>query len=92
MPDKIPETIAPKPKHKASYATDKRSGGYLVRVSGPYPEKFAGREIPVTQKSGEMHMEKLTRLIWTGADTETGERVALYKFESRPREEITFDF
>ncbi len=74
-------------KHRATYATDKRNGGYLVRVQGPYPEKFAGREVPVMLKSGKEQTEKLSRLIWTGADTETGDKVALYKFEPRPREE-----
>jgi hypothetical protein len=77
----------PKPLHRATYATDKRNGGYLIRVVGPYPEKFAGEEVPVTTKAGTVHAEKLIRLIWTGADLESGERVALYKFESRPREE-----
>jgi hypothetical protein len=74
-------------KHKATYATDKRNGGYLVRISGPYPEMFAGREVPVTMKSGEEHSEKLVRLIWTGVDKESGDRVSLYKFESKPRVE-----
>lgn len=83
----MPSAEAPRPKHRATYATDKRSGGYLVRVAGPYPEKFVGREVPVTLKSGEQHPEKLIRLIWTGTDAETGDKVALYKFESRPREE-----
>lgn len=77
--------------HKATYATDKRKGGYLVRVAGPYPEKFIGREVPVLQKSGEIHNEKLIRLIWTGADAENGGLVALYAFESRPREDAVDD-
>lgn len=84
----------PKPLHKATYATDKKKGGYLIRIAGPYPEKFAGREVPVTTKAGAQHAEKLVRLIWSGADTETGERVALYTFESKPRgedvEQLTF--
>lgn len=73
--------------HKATYATDKRNGGYLIRVQGPYPEMFAGREVPVTTKAGDEHMEKLVRLIWKGTDPESGQLVALYKFESKPREE-----
>jgi hypothetical protein len=76
-------------KHKATYARDKRKGGYLVRVAGPYPEMFAGREVPVTTRDGAEHPEKLTALIWTGADAERGERVALYAFESRPRDTDT---
>lgn len=74
------------PLHKATYASDKRNGGYLVRVAGPYPEKFVGRMVPVTTRDGQTHDEKLTRLIWTGADAENGGLVALYKFEARPRE------
>ena len=82
------KTTEPKRAHKATYATDKRNGGYLIRVQGPYSEVFAGREVPVTTKSGDEHTEKLTRLIWSGNDTESGQKVALYKFESKPREEL----
>lgn len=73
-------------QHRATYATDKRAGGYLIRVVGPRCEAFAGREVPVTTKANTEHMEKLTRIVWTGNDKETGERVALYKFEAKPRE------
>jgi hypothetical protein len=78
-------------KHKATYARDKKKGGYLVRVSGPYPEKFAGRDVPVQMLDGTTHVEKLLKLIWTGIDTgeyggKAGESVTLYTFESRPRE------
>lgn len=76
-----------KRKHKATYATDKRTGGYLVRVAGPTAERFAGRTVPVNTKAGAEHLEKLARLIWTGTDKETGEKVALYKFESKPRDD-----
>ena len=72
--------------HRATYSSDKRNGGYLVRIAGPYPEKFAGKDVPVSTKSGGEHEERLTRLIWTGTDRESGEKVALYKFESQPRE------
>lgn len=81
----------PKTLHKATYARDKRKGGYLVRVAGPYPERFAGRTVPVTMKNGESHDEKLTGLIWTGTDTENGGLVALYTFEPRPREDVEKD-
>ena len=74
-------------KHRATYATDKRAGGYLIRVIGPHAEVFSGREVPVNTRGGDEHTEKLIRLVWTGKDPETGEKVALYKFESRPREE-----
>lgn len=90
-PEKKPATAA-KPRHTATYATDKRKGGYLVRVVGEYPDKFAGREVPVKTKGGQVHNEKLSRLIWTGADKETGEKVALYAFESRPREQEQLEF
>ena len=85
------EPKAAKRLHKATYATDKRKGGYLVRVQGPTAERFAGREVPVTLKDGTEHPEKLLRLIWSGIDSESGERVALYAFESRPREEKADD-
>lgn len=79
--------------HKATYAADKRKGGYLIRVSGPNAERFVGRDVPVTRRDGTEDMEKLTRLVWVGTDRETGEKVALYGFEPRPREgqeEIAF--
>lgn len=76
--------------HKAGYAADKKKGGYLVRVLGPRAADFVGREVPVTTKSGAEHVEKLTRLIWSGTDD--GEisgyvgPAALYAFESKPKE------
>lgn len=85
-------TEAPKRQHRATYATDKRNGGYMVRVVGPYPERFAGREVPVNTKAGSEHVEKLTRLVWTGTDKETGEKVALYKFEPKPQEQEEIQF
>lgn len=80
----------PRRAHKATYATDKRNGGYLIRVQGPNASAFIGREIPVTTKSGDEHNEKLIRLIWSGTDDGkisgyTGP-CALYAFESKPRE------
>ena len=84
--------MPPKARHVATYATDKRKGGYLVRVEGPDAAMFAGREVPVTVRSGTMHHERLDRLIWSGTDAETGKPVALYSFLSKPREttEVTF--
>lgn len=79
--------------HKATYATDKRNWGYLIRVQGPNASKFSGRDVPVTMKSGDEHSEKLKRLVWAGKDQETGENVALYQFEAKPREktdEVSF--
>lgn len=80
--------------HRATYATDKRAGGYLIRIQGPNADKFAGREVPVTMKNGDEHKEKLQRLVWSGKDKETSENVGLYKFEAKPREtkETTFEF
>jgi hypothetical protein len=82
---------APKRLHRATYARDKKKGGYLVRVAGPTAGAFAGREVPVTMLDKSEHMEKLVRLIWTGIDTgefggTAGEPIALYTFESHPRE------
>lgn len=77
---------AAKRKHRATYAADKRNGGWLIRVAGPTPEKFAGREVPVTMKGGDEHSETLQRLIWKGNDQETGEPVALYTFKAKPKD------
>ena len=83
----------PKRSHKASYARDKRKGGYLIRIQGPHAGAFAGREVPVTTMAGDEHLAKLVGLIWVGVDTKTGDPVALYKFESEPREQVEeFEF
>jgi hypothetical protein len=83
------ETKEPTPakrQHKATYATDKRNGGYLIRVAGPNAAKFAGKTVPVTLKNDSEQNEMLERLIWAGKDKESGENVALYKFAPKPRE------
>ena len=77
--------------HKATYARDKRKGGYLIRVAGPNAQAFAGREVPVTMKNGDEHTEKLSGLIWSGIDTESGDNVALYSFESRPKDDAEIE-
>ena len=90
--------------HKASYAQDKKKGGYLVRVIGPSADKFAGREVPVTNREGAEHPEKLDRLVWSGIDAGipakdgkpeikgTGQPAALYTFTSNPRKKIDVEF
>jgi hypothetical protein len=77
--------------HTATYARDKKKGGYLIRVAGPNAGMFAGRAVPVSMLDKSEHEEKLVRLIWTGTDTgeyggKAGEPIALYTFESHPRE------
>ena len=84
--DYMAKDVTGKRAHKATYATDKRKGGYLVRVAGPQSNAFVGRDVPVTTKNGSEHVEKLLRLIWSGIDKESGEPVSLYTFESKPRE------
>lgn len=79
---------APKRSHKATYARDKRKGGYLIRVIGPAAAAFAGREVPVIRKDDSETMEKLDSLIWSGTDEETGKPVALYSFEARPKDDL----
>lgn len=78
--------------HKATYATDKKKGGYLVRVAGPHASEFVGREVPVSRKDNSETKEKLAKLIWSGKDAVSGENVALYTFVARPRglDEILF--
>lgn len=83
---------APKRAHRATYATDKKTGGYLIRVAGPHANAFAGRTVPVNLKDGSEQSEKLERLIWSGKDKETGENVSLYKFEAKPREQTEIQF
>ena len=76
---------------RATYASDNRNGGYMIRVEGPNSARFVGRVVPVTTRNGDEHMETLERLIWAGTDKETGKPVALYKFNSKPRDEAMED-
>lgn len=77
--------MAEKRQHTATYATDKRKGGYLIRVAGPNAAAFAKREVPVQTKNGTEHKETLDRLIWSGNDQETGMPCALYTFLAKPK-------
>lgn len=86
------ETSVTKRKHKATYATDKRNGGYLIRVAGPHANKFAGREVPVTTRDGAEHLEELEKMVWAGKDEQNGEPVALYKFKAKPQEKLEVEF
>lgn len=80
-------TASTKGQHKATYATDKKKGGYLIRVVGPHAEKFATRIVPVTTKAGAVHDEDLIKLIASGPDQDTGTTWALYTFKAKPRDE-----
>lgn len=77
-------------QHKATYARDKRNGGYIIRVEGPNAPRFAGREVPLLKKgeTSPSSNETLTDLIWSGLDSESGKPVALYHFAAKPREEL----
>jgi len=74
-------------QHRATFATDKRNGGYLIRVAGPYANRFNGRDVPVTRKDGSETTVTLERVIWAGKDRESGEPVALYTFVRQEIEE-----
>jgi len=73
-------------QHKASYARDRRKGGYIIRVEGPHANRFAGREVPVVTMAGKETMELLEELLWTGTDEKSQKPVALYTFKPRPQE------
>lgn len=73
--------------HKATYARDKRKGGWMIRVQGPHANVFAGREVPVTMMDGKEHTELLETLTWSGKDELTGAPVALYTFTPKPKED-----
>ena len=75
-----------KRSHKATYARDKKKGGYLIRVQGPQSKAFAGREVPVTRMDNTEEKETLDRLIWTGKDETTGSPVSLYSFVAKPKD------
>lgn len=76
-----------KRNHRATYSRDKKKGGYIIRIEGPTPAVFAGREVPVETKDGSEHMEELEHLIWSGNDAETGKPIALYSFKAKPKSE-----
>lgn len=86
------EEKKPARAHRATYARDKKKGGYLVRVEGPHASEFAGRTVPVTMKDGTEQTEKLEKLIWSGKDQESGKPVALYAFVAKPKEEKEVEF
>lgn len=89
---------APKRLHIATYAADRKKGGYNIRVVGPHAAEFVGREVPVTRRDLTESMEKLTKLLWSGVDEGTkenpgsGKPAALYAFAPKPRvdDEIVF--
>lgn len=78
--------------HKASYARDKKAGGYLIRVEGPNANAFVDREVPVLRMDGSENLEKLVAIVWTGKDSQSGANVALYKFEQKAREIENIEF
>ena len=89
---KTVENVVPKRQHEATYATDKKKGGYNIRVIGPHADKFAGREVPVKRRDGTESFEKLVKILWTGKDDDapdgsykgSGKPVALYSFAAKP--------
>lgn len=94
----VPVKSGAKREHKATYAADKRNGGYLVRVIGPQANKFAGKIVPVVKRDDSESQEALERVVWTGIDSGTPDRpgtgkpVALYTFTQKPKvdDEILF--
>lgn len=81
-------------QHRANYSRDNVNGGWLIRVVGPFANRFRGREVPVLTNSGENHPEKLDKLIWSGVDegnvnpADKGKNVALYSFLPKPKDEL----
>lgn len=84
--DFVNQSEKAKRQHRATYARDKRKGGYLIRITGPHADRFAGRTVPVTRRDNSESEEKLEALIWSGVDEDTNGPVALYAFEPRPRD------
>lgn len=81
-------------QHHATFARDKRRGGYMVRVEGPNANRFAGRVVPVSMKDGQETQAELDVLIWSGPDKQSGKLTALYSVVPHALEnlddEITF--
>lgn len=87
----VPVKSGARREHKATYARDKRNGGYLVRVIGPHANKFGGKIVPVVKRDDTESQEALENVVWTGIDTGTPEKpgtgkpVALYTFTQKPK-------
>jgi hypothetical protein len=88
----VPVKQGEKRQHKATYARDKKSGGYLIRVEGPHASAFAGKIVPVVRRDDSENSEALDTLIWAGKDEETGKPVALYRFVQKPRHDVEPEF
>lgn len=78
--------------HKATFARDKRQGGYLIRVEGPHANRFAERTVPVTRFDGSESDVTLAALVWAGKDEKTGKPVALYSFVADKKEPERVEF
>lgn len=79
--------------HKATYARDKRQGGYLVRITGPRAKEFrVGQYVPVTRMDGSENMEQLNGLVWQGTDEDTSAPCALYQMTKRARAVDAIEF
>ena len=86
------ELTTSKRQHKATWARDNRNGGYLVRVEGPYANRFARRQVPVTKRDGTESTEQLLDLIWSGQDQQTSAHVALYGYEPHAPDQEEAEF
>ncbi len=93
------QPVSGKGSHRATFSRDKKNPGkFLVRVVGPYAEKFENREVPVQVNDGTTKMTKLTRAIASGEDdgkiipADKGKKWVLYHFEQAPREQIEAEF
>lgn len=96
QPDQLPPSPSI-PKHRATYTKSKTTGEYLIRIVGPDAVHATGETIPVSTKSGDIHMETLGELVsqgiddWIGPGYEpSGQPFALYRFDRKPREKKPF--
>lgn len=81
-------------QHKATYAKDKYTGGWRIRVVGPHANRFAGRVVPVIKRDDSEENETLADLVWAGPDLDpdtkepTGKGMAaIYNFTPKPKDE-----
>lgn len=94
----MPVKQGAKRAHKATWATDKVNGGYLVRIIGPHANKFGGKIVPVVRADDSESEEELGRVVWSGVDTGTAERpgtnkpVALYTCVQKPKIQDDIEF
>lgn len=74
------EPLSNKERSEMSTYTKLNNGNWGVRVDG---KAEAGQTVSVRTKAGELKQETIERVLWTGADKQTGRTVSLCAIAQR---------